>query len=251
MMKIGYCHLCFEEKELNTEHVPPQSAYNKNTRYIEVPLLDYLKAKDPAKYKAKGRVNQGGITCHSFCVECNNSLGIKYVNDYKAWARVGFEVMRKVENKKGCYNFHALVQNPNKILKQVVSMFIAINDYSFAQNNKDLVEYVRNEQSKKLPDRFRIFTYLNNGPQFRYLPVFAKGSFDPPAIIMCSEMAYPPFGFVLTINCADSPSRYLTELTNFQTYEQSQDNLLKFEMFELETHSQISLDYKVKGGTLE
>ena len=44
--KIGKCKLCLKIKELNFEHIPPRSAFNKNTSYYNVDQSDFFqKAK--------------------------------------------------------------------------------------------------------------------------------------------------------------------------------------------------------------
>ena len=40
--KVGKCKLCLETKELNFEHIPPRSAFNKETKYYIVdPIVTF------------------------------------------------------------------------------------------------------------------------------------------------------------------------------------------------------------------
>jgi hypothetical protein len=71
---IGKCKLCLDTKELNFEHIPPRSAFNKETKYYIVDQTEYYqKAKEYTfdNLKPKSRKEQGGIGKFSFCILSN------------------------------------------------------------------------------------------------------------------------------------------------------------------------------------
>jgi hypothetical protein len=83
---IGKCKLCLEIKELDFEHIPQHSAFNKETKYYIADQTElYQKAKEYTfdNLKHKSKKEQGGIGSQSFCMNCNGFLGSKYVRAYK------------------------------------------------------------------------------------------------------------------------------------------------------------------------
>ncbi|WP_090078415.1 hypothetical protein [Halpernia frigidisoli] len=98
-MKVeGICHICRKWNLLNYEHFPPRSAYNKQTRFFSVPsddyyqnFTEYINGKRP-----KAKLNQGGLGKYCLCEDCNNFLGLKYVNDYVSFAKIAYGLIRTV-----------------------------------------------------------------------------------------------------------------------------------------------------------
>jgi len=83
----GICRLCGKNTSLTFEHVPPQSAYNKHTKYYKQSIEEMMKVDNLLNHKFKGKLYQGGIGYHSLCNDCNNFLGTHYVNSYKDWVQ--------------------------------------------------------------------------------------------------------------------------------------------------------------------
>lgn len=128
-MKEGICNLCSKNAMLNEEHVPPRSSGNKTTRFKSGSYFDFMTAEDPFKFNIDGKTIQGGIRFNSFCESCNNFLGIEYVSQYKNWYNAGMLLINDLESKGLIYE--AKNQSPNRILKQILSMFLAINSETF------------------------------------------------------------------------------------------------------------------------
>ena len=228
---------------LNFEHVPPRSAFNKNTRYKEIPYLDYMK-NNPLDVKLKGRVGQGGIGFYSFCENCNNFLGTEYVRSYKSWAEIGAYILQQGDYFS--YEYDAFQQKPNKIIKQIISMFVAINKVWFIEEYPELIEFIRNPLSTTLNERFRFFTYLNDvGTQYRHLPFTISENLGSGEITKCCEIAFPPFGYVMTID-SNSDIKYLAEITQFKNYDPNNEAKLSLRLARLETNLPIPLDYRSK-----
>jgi len=78
-----------------------------------------------------------------------------------------------------------------------------------------LLDFVKNENSTKLPEKYRFYMYLNNEGQTR------KGNIHYTDLYgaIC-EFTFAPFGFVLSI---DNPNQLmkLTEITSFKNYEKN------------------------------
>ena len=43
-MPKGHCSLCGTFCALTFDHVPPRATFNKNTKYQEIPFLDFVKS---------------------------------------------------------------------------------------------------------------------------------------------------------------------------------------------------------------
>jgi len=238
-MKTGTCHLCGTYGNLSFEHVPPQTAFNKNTKYTTAKFDDYAKLQNPLNERPKGKTKQGGIGENSFCEKCNNFLGQTYVPAYKRWVLAGREIIMDTELYFHKYIVHKI--EPQKIVKQIISMFLAINKEWFFKGYYELSEFVND--STELLEKYNIFFYLTQAENIRYSPFMICGNFSSGNTFKCSEIAFPPYGYVLTI---DSPKEIsiLTNITSFKSYEGEVD--LKFNTFQLPTHLAFPLDYRTK-----
>jgi hypothetical protein len=243
-MVKGICRLCGENTDLSYEHVPPRVAFNKNTRYTSVPFGEYIKQENPLDFKPRGKKRQGGIGYNSFCRKCNSFLGSNYVPSYDRWAKAGYQVLSKSELARIKYKVYDL--EPLKILKQIISMFLAINDTWYLESYPELAEFVKDKNSNFLPEKFKVFTYLNSNGNVRYINHNVVGDFNSGSIINCSEITFPPYGYVLTFGDPDQKIEYQTDITKFKDFDFNQKKTLEFDMFQLPTHVNIALDYRAK-----
>lgn len=239
----GICRLCGKETDLSFEHVPPRTTFNKNTRYTSVDFEDYIKTKNPLKNPPKGKIKQGGIGYNSFCKKCNSFLGSNYVQAYKRWVQGGFEILKNTE----CYHHNYLLREvePLKIFKHIISMFLAINGEWYLESYPELAEFVSNPKTRTLSSRFRVFTYLTRAEKLRYMGHVAHGNFALGTSIKCSEIAFPPYGYVLTIDF-EGPIEFLNDITKFKDFEINMTKNLKINMFQLPTYMPFPLDYRTK-----
>lgn len=95
--KIGICRLCGVKTELTFEHIPPKKSFNRNTGYTishvgeAIEALENESSFNPTK-------KQGGIGNISLCKECNEFLGLNYVDAYTDWVKCGLYVLRTEAN---------------------------------------------------------------------------------------------------------------------------------------------------------
>lgn len=240
--KIGKCKLCLEDKELNFEHIPPRSAFNKETRYYSLNGAKYFQNwRDYVinKKKPGTQKQQGGMGDFSFCFECNNFLGSNYVRTYKEFAHIAMAIIQDAGEEAKALKFNISDINTLKFLKQIVAIFIASNKHSFTESYSELLEFVTSEGAFKLNDRFRFYMYLNN----KGINRSGEMMFTNTVGILC-EFSYPPFGFVLNI---DNPNRImeLSEITNFKYYKGDKpDDDLFITLNKYPTYSPFPLDYR-------
>lgn len=213
---IGKCKICKETKELNFEHIPPRSAFNKETKYYKVNQMEYYqKAKEYVfeNLKPKSKKEQGGLGQYCFCEDCNGFLGSKYVRTYKEFAKLAMNIIQSNDKNIKGFKFDISDINLLKFLKQITSMFIGCNNHSFTEVYPELLKFVKDESLIELPNRFRFYMYLNNEGQTRNGQILFTNLHGT----VC-EFTFKPFGFVLSI---DNPNRIneLSEITNFKYYD--------------------------------
>lgn len=242
-MKKGICRVCGDKTLLSFEHVPPRVAFNKHTSYTDISFDDYLKVENPLKDKMKGIKKQGGIGYNSLCKDCNSFLGSHYVEAYKKWVYGGFEVLRN--GKNDVHFFKINNQEPLKILKQIVSMFLAINGPWYRESFPELVTFVQDPKEKALPKKFRILAYLNIDGISRYLGHSIVYNPRLGGSVNCSEIAFPPFGYVLTF---DFPHNIpaLADITFFKNFGVDEITPLTLLMFNLPTYLPYPFDYRTQ-----
>jgi hypothetical protein len=239
-MNKGFCKICGNEGILTLEHIPPKSTFNKNTRYKSILLLDYLTLEDPLNVTISGKTYQGGTGFHSLCKKCNNFLGTQYVNPYVSFVKSLSNVVFNNPNNHFVVEIREL--HLLRILKQIISMFISIN-MNLRESHPELIEFVRDENLNYLPNNIKIFVYLNTEGNLRHLPLMVKGNFGSNISIYCSEITFPPLGYVLSINHS-SEIQYLTEITNFKNFSLNELTDIKLDMYKLPTYFPIHLDYR-------
>ena len=241
---VGKCKLCQEIKELNFEHIPPRSAFNKETKYYILNQTEYYqKAKEYTfeNLKPKSKKEQGGIGQHSFCEDCNGFLGSKYVRTYKKFAQIAMNIIQSNDKNAKAFEFDISDINLLKFLKQITSIFIASNGHTFTESYPELLEFVKDENLTELPNRYRFYMYLSNEGQNRNGHIHYTNHYGT----VC-EFTFRPFGFVLSI---DNPNQImqLSEITNFKHYHKiKQIDKLPIILNKYPTYYPFPLDYRTK-----
>lgn len=215
--KVGKCKLCLKIKELNFEHIPPRSAFNKKTKYYIIDQTElYKKAKEYTfeNLKPKSKKEQGGIGNYSFCEDCNGFLGSNYVRTYKEFAQFALNIIESNDINAEAYEFDIKGLELLKFLKQITAIFIASNSDTFAKCYPELLEFVKNENLAELNTKYRFYMYLNNEGQNRNGTLHYTNTYGA----VC-DFTFKPFGFVLNI---DNPNKIIkiTEITDFKNFEE-------------------------------
>ncbi|HVE60990.1 MAG TPA: hypothetical protein VNA26_04175 [Chitinophagaceae bacterium] len=180
------------------EHVPPRITFNKTTRYKEIPFLEHLQSEDPLSIPSKGKLHQGGVGYYSFCRDCNSYLGQAFVPAFNAYSNSFIELAKRTASNYfeiEMHDFEVL-----KVLKQTIAMFLAMNSVDFSKNNHELSNFLLDKQSNYIPEKYRVFIYLNSEGQLRNIPIMVTGNLETGSSIAATEIAFPPLGHVLTIN---------------------------------------------------
>lgn len=237
----GKCHLCGAIGKLSYEHVPPKKAYNEGDYYI-IEQDDLWESWDVDT--AKKIKKQGGIGFNTLCVRCNNNTGSWYGREFVSWSRQAMGLLYKA-NKKPTL-FYPQYIFPLRVIKQIITMFFSVNTDFFQELYPELQRFVLNKEEKYLDKKYKVYGYYNIEGNPRYMGYTAVGDVTSSEIIHMSEIAYPPFGYVLTMN-SKTPDSRLVDITDFSHYSYNEwlDVNVKFPV--LPTHIQMSpADYRSK-----
>ncbi len=237
------CSLCGTFCELSFEHIPPKSAFNKNTRYKIVAYEEVLKQENILEAKFKSKIEQGGIGYYSLCRQCNNFLGLNYVNAYTAYSNSFIEFVKKKQFDYFQLTMHEF--EAAKVLKQIASMFISLNTWSFSESHYELRNFILNPNIQDLPSKYRFFNYLKGEGDIRNARVSVIGDLNSATTVMGSEIAFPPLGHVMTIDFKGSLS-YHHEITNFKNFRVDEFVSTDLNVYRLPTHIPMFLDYRSK-----
>lgn len=234
-MQNGICRICKKKTELSFEHIPPKSAFNKYTKFRSVPYLEYVQNSHRKDYKPTSKLQQGGLGSYCLCINCNSFLGLNYVPDYFKMAQVGKSIFQNKDFQKAV--FTTMEISPLKLLKQTIAMFICMNEADFTDEYPELLHFIKNPKEKSLPDKFRVFMYLNNSGQIRKLTMMYTNHYG-----LVNELAFPPFGFVLSIN--SNASFPMTEITHFKNIDLDYQGNVNYELLNHPTHLPFPVDYR-------
>jgi hypothetical protein len=201
--RSGPCRICGKSGTLTFEHVPPRAAFNKRP----IVSISGLQALNPGATGVRKVHEQRGAGHHSLCSDCNSTTGSWYADALRAFCEQGMERAQLSVGRASLvypYKIH-----PLRVLKQVVAMTFSAND----PNRRDprLVAFVLDRGRRRLPSGYRAYLYFSVGPLYR----FAGWSPNLNTGGEISEIAYPPFGYVLT-NLTDRPPHpRFQEITDF------------------------------------
>lgn len=234
-MQIGICRICKKKTELSFEHIPPKAAFNKYTKFRSVPYLEYVQNSHREDYKPTAKLQQGGVGDYCLCRNCNSFLGTNYVPDYFRMAQVGKSIFQNKDFQKA--KFTTMEISPLKLLKQAIAMFVCMNEPNFTDEYPELLNFIKNPKENSLPDKFRVFMYLNHSGQIRKLTMMYTNIYG-----LINELAFPPLGFVLSI---DSEATFpLTEITHFKNIDIDYRGNVNYVLLNLPTHLPFPVDYR-------
>ena len=234
-MQIGICRICKKKTELSFEHIPPKAAFNKYTKFRTIPYLEYVKNSHRENYKPMAKLQQGGVGDYCLCRKCNSFLGNNYVPDYFKLAQVAKDIYQNKNFEKVI--FVTVEISPLRLLKQALAMFVCMNQPEFTDGEPELLNFIKNPEEQNLPDKFRVFMYLNYIGQIRKLTSMYTNHFG-----FVNELAFPPLGFVLSID--SNKSFPLTEITHFKNINCEYRDSVNFQLLNHPTHLPYPVDYR-------
>ncbi|MDD5658578.1 MAG: hypothetical protein PHR39_01020 [Actinomycetota bacterium] len=211
--KIGKCHLCGNVNKLSLEHVPPQKAYNaSNAKLFQG---DQLIAKDGLPWDfngLKGNEHQNGIGGTTLCVECNSNTGAWYAKSYIDFVKKSYN---QLIQKKPVVNSSVTIKlndiYPIRVVKQILVMFMSINNPDFLDTDIKLRELMMTKLSKNINlNKYAVGMYVNASKLSKYIGLSAL--IEGKNVTLLSELTTIPFGYVFQVD--SKPSDRYCDLTN-------------------------------------
>ncbi len=195
-MQQGTCYLCLREGDLTFEHVPPRKAYNTG-RFTLEDALARLSDERPRGFH--GSIRQGGIGEYTQCPRCNNQTGHWYGGEYVKWALCAVGLLNRIPLAERDVTLTIAQRYPLRFLKQAVAMIFSANSPEFTRRNQELAEFVLNRDRRFLPRPYDVYLTLVRGRYSRMSGVFSTVTFSERRVEVLSEVAHPPFGFILAV----------------------------------------------------
>lgn len=195
-----------------------------------------------------GLIQQRGAGDYTLCVRCNNNTGSWYGKHFVEWCYQGMEHLRLTGGKPTL--IHLQYVYPLSIIKQIAAMFFSVNGEGFQAKNPELVRFVLNREERNLPTDIRLFVYYNFGSKLRSSGIMGVVGIGPNAkhpgrTTILSEIAYPPFGYVMTID-SEPPDERLVEISHFSGYKYNEFAVTEVRLPVLPTHTLFPGDYRTR-----
>lgn len=245
-MNEGKCRLCGETRKLSFEHVPPRAAFNRDKAFTFLAKEFFERTGSwPWDFSGiHGKQMQKGVGYYSLCEKCNNFTGGKYTKAYVDFAQQGFKFMLNLPRnyQKGSLDCKFTKIYPLRIIKQIFTMFISINNPRFTDAHPELRKFLLNEKARGLPTKnYALYIFLLENLSTKHIGVFAAGGSK--GVRVASELLSLPYGFILEFNPKfNEPSPNIITWANQFDHNQCID--LSLELPIRESHTWVPLDYR-------
>lgn len=103
------------------------------------------------------------------------------------------------------------------MIKQIVCMFFSVNSPVFRLAQPALVQFVLNRDLNGLDPKIKIFAYYSTGPAARHMGVAASLNIFTRTIRVLSEIAFPPFGYLMALG-STPPDERLVDISFLAKY---------------------------------
>ena len=259
MAKRESCHLCgTNEVQLTKDHIQPQCAFNeKNRRHVRLDSpLELSTLQRPAPYgKAwreiyyeiqPDRPIAGGIYRRTQCEQCNGLLGEYYdahlgqfCHDAVANLKLGnIHIVQKT--------YRQTIRYPLSLLKRILAMFFSINGSNFVHAQPELSKFIREPENRELPPRFHVFVGYNTNDMVSHIPYQVRARIGTGIHCQFSQIAHPPFVYLLAIDSPRPDSR-LVEFTRFTQYAYGEEANIEEEFVVMPTNNCFAGDFRREG----
>ena len=194
---------------------------------IEFLRVAFQKALRQHPDSYRGRYQQKGAGAHTLCGSCNSDTGSWYGTAYADWAAQAMRILIDTRARPTLeYPFRL---SPLRVLKQVVCMFFSVNGPLFHTKQPDLVRFILNKVLRSFPDRIGIYAFYTLSDRRRTAPVtgvFKGFGSSRSTMHVFSEITFPPFGFVMTVDNSPPPESGFCEISTFSKFDYRDTGLL-------------------------
>lgn len=206
----GKCHICGQVTDLTYEHVPPASAFNdrpvlRSSIYKQLGIDEH----------GRDEIQQRGAGGYTLCTACNNDTGAWYGPAYVSFAHQAVHLLQRSGGRLELEYPYWIF--PLRVIKQIMAMFCSANTPEFAEGTSYLRKFLLNRECIGLPPDLRVYAAYTLGPRARRTAIMGVGNTSNGEFRTFSEIMYPPFVFVLSIDSAPPDDR-LVDLTYMAKY---------------------------------
>ncbi len=235
----GRCQLCGSVGKLSFEHVPPESAFNNRPVFLG-DIKKMLDAKTVLPLRG-GKQCQRGSGAYTLCERCNNNTGGWYGSAYVEWA---VQAAYNLSRASGARTIDATYSiYPSRVLKQVLCMFFSANSNGLGQFHDAAKAVVLDKYARGLPDGLGVLAFITRSWLLRQAGFTGQLDIRNGQGYYFSEVAHPPFGFVMTWNCP-KPDERLTDIRYFSTFDYDHLVRLSLRLYVLEVNTWAPCDYR-------
>jgi hypothetical protein len=259
MAKRGVCWLCGRWSDrLTADHAQPQCAFNeKNRHYVRLKTIFDEEIRQNQAFTGPATRNiyfeiqpnrpiGGGIYRFRQCDDCNGRLGRLYDARFGEWCHCAVEELKPGEIIVVQREYVQRCRYPLSILKRVVAMFFSINGDKFAGLHRELSTFVRDPSCSDLPERYRFFAAYNVNDLVSHIPLQFRADTRACKEYWVSQIAHPPFVYVMAINSA-SPDARLTDISGFSSFAYEDEANVDVRLRVLSTNSCFAGDFRASG----
>lgn len=135
---------------------------------------------------------------------------------------------------------------PLQIIKQVTAMFFSAVSEGFQSKHQELVRFVLDRERRYLPPEYSFYVYYNIQGTFRFSSVVATLNFNSGRRSVFSEITFPPFGYVMTLNGSSPPIDKLYKIDHFARYDYNEFDTVPLTLPVLPTFLTLPGDYRTR-----
>ena len=244
----GICCICGTFGKLSFEHIPPYSAFND--RPLVLATLERLleaERKFGDLDRVTGRKSQRGMGGYTLCGKCNSDTGAWYGNSYRDWVVQGVSLLdHSISAPSLIYTYRIF---PLLVLKQIVCMFLSSNGDKFHKYHQDLVKFVLDPREQFINPSMRIYAYYVAGGRAGKTGIVVKGDLASGKNEVLSELSFPPFGYVMTLDGCQPDDR-LVDITFFSQFQSSDWSEIHLNFPVLPIYTWFPADYRSRSEVL-
>jgi hypothetical protein len=235
---------------MSFEHFPPRSAGNQGR--AEVLGIDAWLRREDDGTTERGRIVQKGSGAYTLCKACNNRAGRLYVPEFTKLTRTGNRALSaldpappEIDQQLESGYLHAEMQEvrPARLMKQIVTMMLAMSPSGFSEKHPDLTAYASEPDRIGLPNRYQLYLAFYAGPIARFnggSAILHEGK-----TLFVLSLCFPPFSYVLSID-EEEPAIETGNVTSFTTVGIDAEATITIDLKLGFGHTPLPLDYRTK-----
>jgi hypothetical protein len=229
---------------LTYEHLPPEAAFNDGPVY-EADVEALLAAENTrALADVRRRKNQRGAGGYTLCSRCNNNTGSWYGPAYVEWALQGWN---NITSYPGYVYGRPFEIEPLAVFKQVIAMFASSCGPHFFTAHPALRRFILNREEQGFPHEMRVFAYYvqPESRAARQSGIISSLDFsDEKQIRVFAEIAYPPYGYVLTLSGSPPPDSRIVDISFMANAAWGETRTLHLPLPSLRVDGYLPADYR-------